>query len=319
MLCGRRLALGITLAIACSGGYLLAQAPLADTQHGFPPNTGIATSGLDHVNLFNGNLAITIPMGPEYPIGPGLSSQLRLVYNSQLWRTQPICVDINGNEYSGVFLRGSPVLGAGWRLDFGYVHTDPESGGTDFLSPDGSAHRLAGLPSPPHTIDTTFLRWPQANEIDFPNGDRAFMDQSISLAQIAHGSTTHDFYDADGSYVTKIQNRYGDYVLITFQADYEVADGGKVRIANIKHYRRDLVASADVLVRTITFHYQALVINPGGSPSDTWTVMSEIDLPTAAGTQQVFFGYYTTGFFRPTSDTTATTCLQGGSQSLVAA
>jgi RHS repeat-associated protein len=308
--------LGLTLTLTAS---IIGQAPLADTQHGFPPNTGIATSGLDHVNLFNGNLAITIPIGPEYPIGPGLSSQLRLVYNSQLWRTQPICVDINGNEYSGVFLRGSPVLGAGWRLDFGYVHTDPESGGTDFLSPDGSAHRLAGLPSPPHTTDTTFLRWPQANEIDFPNGDRAFMDQSISLAQIAHGSTTHDFYDADGTYVTRIQNRYGDYVLITFVANYEVVDGGKVRIANIKHYRRDIVASADVLVRTITFHYQALVVNSGGSPSDTWTLMSEIELPTAAGTQHVFFGYYTTGFFRPTADTTATTCLQGGSQSLVAA
>jgi hypothetical protein len=92
--------LSLTLTLTAS---IIGQAPLADTQHGFPPNTGIATSGLDHVNLFNGNLAITIPIGPKYPIGPGLSSQLRLVYNSQVWRTQPICVDINGNEYSGGF------------------------------------------------------------------------------------------------------------------------------------------------------------------------------------------------------------------------
>jgi RHS repeat-associated protein len=302
-----------------SAQRLTAQAPLADTQRGFPPNTGIATSGLDHVNLFNGNVAITLPLGLDYPIGPGLSSQLRLVYNSQIWRTEPVCSDLNNNEYSGVFVRGSPVLGAGWRLDFGYIHVEPESGDSDFLSPDGAGHRLAPSPSPPHTTDATFLRQPQPSELDFPSGDRAFLTQTISVAQVAHGATTHDFNDADGTYVTKTQNRYGDYALVTFQADYEVSDGGKVRIKDIKHYRRNVASGTDELVRTITFHYQALTVNPGGSPSNTWTVMSGIDLPTASGTQHISFSYHTSGFFRPTSDTTASTCLQGGSQSLVAA
>lgn len=298
---------------------LLAQAPLADTQRGFPPNTGIATSGLDNVNLFNGNLTITIPLGPDYPIGPGLSSQLRLVYNSQIWRTALACVGIDGRDYSGVYVRGSPVLGSGWRLDFGYVHTEPEANDPDFLSPDGSAHRLISFPAPTRTTDATFLRRPQTNEIDFPNGDRAFLNQTISSSQVAHGSTTRDF-DADGTYATKIQNRYGDYVLVTYQSNYEVSDGGKLRIANIKHYRRNLATSTDELVRTITFHYVLKTVTAFGATTDSWAVVSGIDLPTAAGTQQILFDYFATGFDRPISDITVSACPVGGqSRSEVAA
>lgn len=54
-------------------------------ERGFSPQQVYQLNGLDNVNLFNGNLNVTIPIGPSYPVGGGFSYQLKLVYNSQIW------------------------------------------------------------------------------------------------------------------------------------------------------------------------------------------------------------------------------------------
>ena len=40
---------------------------------------------VDHVNLFNGQLSITLPLGQGYPVGPGLGAGLAFAYTSNLW------------------------------------------------------------------------------------------------------------------------------------------------------------------------------------------------------------------------------------------
>jgi len=40
---------------------------------GFRPENTYELGAIENVNLFNGNLTLTIPIGPSYPVGPGLS------------------------------------------------------------------------------------------------------------------------------------------------------------------------------------------------------------------------------------------------------
>ena|SRR5689334_878469 len=68
----------------------------AQNQHtnqarGFSANGVYSSHDIDHINLFNGNLVVTIPVGGSYPVGGQLSYQFTLVYNSTLWTQRELC------------------------------------------------------------------------------------------------------------------------------------------------------------------------------------------------------------------------------------
>jgi YD repeat-containing protein len=69
---------------------LLAGVNVVAQQHpnnarGFKPESLYQFNGVDSVNLFNGNLVVTIPVTPTFPIGGVLSHGLTLVYNGSAW------------------------------------------------------------------------------------------------------------------------------------------------------------------------------------------------------------------------------------------
>ena len=88
---------GLTLAalvllVATSGPFSAqaqnavgASAPSAAMDRGFKPEQAYDFGELDSVNLFNGNLTVTLPIGGTYPVGPDFSYGLTLVYNSNIW------------------------------------------------------------------------------------------------------------------------------------------------------------------------------------------------------------------------------------------
>lgn len=320
-------------------GLLLLPAMLAgqgspDEKKGFAPNSTFATSGLDNVNVFNGNLIVSIPLGPSYPIGADLSHQLRMVYNAKPWRTEWTCFDGGtGRDFYGVFADGSPVLGTGWSIEVGHIGPGPEgyppgsgAGTLVYYSPDGAVHNftipqssyspVSGgfiLTSPVVTDDTTFIRASQATwdssgptsvTLDFPDGSHGYFTQSIRRADVEHGGTAQDFHH-QGLYLTKLASRYGDYLLVEYGAG-----ANRWRVSQIDHYRRD----GTLLRRPVVFRYDAALTVPAPSaqtPASTWTVLTGIDLPTVgddlqypatdpnAKVQRVRFDYYTTGFSRP--------------------
>ncbi len=53
-----------------------------NTAGGFPVDQSFHVGDIDNVNLFNGALTVTIPIGPSYPVNDGFSYSLRLVANS---------------------------------------------------------------------------------------------------------------------------------------------------------------------------------------------------------------------------------------------
>ena len=146
---------------------------------GFNQNL-FSIEGLDNINLFNGNLSLTIPIGPTYRVGPKIRYQLTMSYNSKIWRKvdKPIigqCIDdwdptqpwdpdnsnpdpgtepcAQGNKCdvaaTAVMLEGDPTNGLGWKLHLGrQIQTTLEKSEPDeryqyFIeTPDGSRHRL---------------------------------------------------------------------------------------------------------------------------------------------------------------------------------
>jgi RHS repeat-associated protein len=82
----------------------------AQNQHpnhtrGFNSNGVYSSFDIDHINTFNGNLVITIPIGQNYPVNANLSYSLRLVYNSNVWSPREVCPDtVDQTQISSSFL-----------------------------------------------------------------------------------------------------------------------------------------------------------------------------------------------------------------------
>ena len=54
-------------------------------ERGLSANTAYEVGLADHLNLFNGNLTFTLPIGQRYPVSEGFSWGLTLASNSQIW------------------------------------------------------------------------------------------------------------------------------------------------------------------------------------------------------------------------------------------
>src|SRR5437588_3343091 len=66
---------------------------------GFSPDKVYSFSDIDHVNEFNGNLILTIPVGGTYTVHGQLEYRLALVYNSNVWNILEKNKTVNGTTY----------------------------------------------------------------------------------------------------------------------------------------------------------------------------------------------------------------------------
>ncbi len=109
-------------------------------------NNAFDSHGIDNVNLFNGDLALQIPLGPPLHPGGDLRFQLALTYNSKIWATDPRCPDEEIfdeiNPQSSCTTAGKGVLvgpryaGLGWSLELGHM------AGRALHMPDGTRHEF---------------------------------------------------------------------------------------------------------------------------------------------------------------------------------
>jgi RHS repeat-associated protein len=128
--------------------FMLASALRADdhphTARGFAADKAFHVGDIDSVNLFNGNLTLTIPLGGSYPAGGSLSYGLTLVYNSNVWDFQERADDSTGTTYQQGLPQRTHNSGLGWLLTLGRLLA-PFTPGNDterwvYLSPDGGEH-----------------------------------------------------------------------------------------------------------------------------------------------------------------------------------
>ncbi|MEO8277236.1 MAG: hypothetical protein ABI639_13565, partial [Thermoanaerobaculia bacterium] len=130
---------------------------------GFDPEKVYQFGDFDNVNLLNGNVVLTIPIGGSYPVGgsgaSGFDYGLTLVYNSKVWdfKNEIYFDPQEGNRWATKSLPNRRSnAGMGWSLSLGQLlsATDPANDANTILyvEPDGSEHTF---PGPLHETDAS--------------------------------------------------------------------------------------------------------------------------------------------------------------------
>ncbi len=270
---------------------------------------------IDHVNLFNGNIVITIPLGQRYPLNAGLSYGLTLTYNSNVWdftERQP-------TPPAERVIRAEPNrrsnAGMGWTLSLGRLYPPGSVGNTtpgfarwQYVSADGSEHTFydtlhVGEPAAPgfrYTRDNSYLRLQDVGStrkyIEFPDGT-------------VH---TFDFLSSEWK-LTRIADRFGNYLSVSYPSPFtwELSDmHGRTHFV---HFRTSppgqdqvsevVLAAFDGTSATYTFSYEDTTIlrnykDTDPETSDTLTVplLTAIELPDESSySMPVATSYITTG------------------------
>src|SRR3954453_5969413 len=169
----------ICLFVAAATTLLAQQHP--NVARGFDIGRTFQMNGIDNVNLFNGSLTVTIPIGQRYHVNGNLQYGLTLVYNSNVWDTGPVSPP--GTTYPTYPSRRSNA-GIGWLLSLGRLFPNGqapllEKYDWNYESPDGALHQFVGsgtqgAPSPFFTSDGSYLRLvvndadPSHRTVEFP-------------------------------------------------------------------------------------------------------------------------------------------------------
>ena len=195
-------------------------------EKGFAADKMYQFGDVDHVNLFNGNVALTIPVGGSLPVSDHLSLSLTLVYNSKLWQAKETRKIIADQLY--VFSKYAPERtsnsGFGWTISLGRlidpseVDVNKEAKSFLYQAPDGSEsafyptlHKnsseplVTGVSDPTYSRDNTYLRLMQAGAhwtLESPDG------------------TTREFESYTDTYtrwrLIQIRDRFGNHIDIDY-------------------------------------------------------------------------------------------------------
>ncbi len=169
-------ALGI-LALALSG-TAHGSSEHASVAKGLENPTGYTFGGLDSVNLFNGALSLSLPIGQEYSVSPALSYRVGLTWMHAPWSYTGVDCTPGGVSGCDGLPAGDNVIlvdpdersnaGLGWRLSFPELVSPPLNGNTvyNLLEPDGTKRLFSdnlwneANPNPNlwYSTDGSFLR-----------------------------------------------------------------------------------------------------------------------------------------------------------------
>lgn len=171
---------------------LAAAAEPASVESGFQAGKAFQVGDLDSVNIFNGNLTLAVPLGPQIPVGHDFSWGLTLIYSSEPWDfSSRVLEDGSERELAQAIPRVGNA-GLGWKVRLGNL-SDPPVGTpgvvfldpvwTNYLAPDGSSHRFYrtlhngdsnGNGDVGYSRDGTYLRLRRFadnhRELEFPDG-----------------------------------------------------------------------------------------------------------------------------------------------------
>lgn len=235
------------------------------------------------MNLFNGDPGIVLPLGPEYPLGPGNSWQLKAYYSAKFWRFDTSCGSNEGVRHAVV--SGYPALGAGWTLDLGYVNDTGPQGFVFYHSPDGGRHQFGSSGRSNLTTDgshlrvTTYFAGSQVDHytVELPNGNlHTFAHRYLGPTPVS--GTSYDFSDytdwgvnTDRFGLTSIRDSFGNTLLtVDYAANYPDRNAWRVSQFNL--------TPGTPQARTIVYHWGFSTI-----VSVTWDVVSSIDFPATGG------------------------------------
>lgn len=220
-------------------------------RRGADENGVFSISAEDRINLANGSLSISVPLGQPYPVGGGLSYQFSLSYSSNTWDYQEdSCVHLPGQgseNYTVDYVMPIPNplnnAGMGWMLNFGRLLQPAENGGVitplrplhNWIYVDQSGARrtfsnsLSGNTqiNTSFTNDGTFIRMTPAGSSSDPDSgcgnppEQSPQPHACRRLEFPDG-TVHEFYDVGTTEhpdwrVTRIRDLKNNYVNFNYQ------------------------------------------------------------------------------------------------------
>lgn len=264
--------------------FLLLAAPVLlsadvhpNAEGGFAPEKAFQTGEIDNINMFNGSLVLTIPIGNAYPVGGGLGYGLTLVYNSTPWVFQQRQDPVSGQTYTQAYPEPRSNAGLGWRVSLGELFAPmatvddvPVNNSDNWLyqGPDGNEHVFYGtlhegdpaVSGVSYTRDGSYLRMKvvgSSREIEFPDGTIHQFDGTGRVVQIRNRFSTTNINTVTIAYTQPwtISDNHGRTQKVYFKTLPQ--DGGSVEVVD----RIELTAFGGTA--TYTFGYTA---EPIGRP-----------------------------------------------------
>jgi YD repeat-containing protein len=258
---------GLRIALAVLAALVVLSARGQDHQNvakGFTADKTYDVGNLDAINLFNGNLNLSVPIGQSYVVSPTLSYRFVLTYYGLEWFTADkdyewIHPGTGARETKNLKWETLSIpkrddnAGAGWRMSFGTLEDGYRSG-------DGAKHlfwpRLHHVdivdgsgntppdpdPDADYTNDGSYLRRRVLAdgeiEIDFPNG------------------VTHKFI---GTELREMRDTFGNVVSftpspvdpITKRSTLTVSDGSRTHVLTFQKIEIDDVHENDPTTFTL--------------------------------------------------------------------
>jgi RHS repeat-associated protein len=184
-----------------------------NTAPGFPGDHTFSVGDFDSVNLFNGSLTLTLPIGTSYPVNGGFSYNLKLVYNANPWLFQRVTYqvppDFHEVSRTAAFPNSCSNAGLGWRVSLGLFDppcqvpdTNDQLPGPIYQDENGTDHLfyatlhggdpedapVAGVQDVQYTRDGSYLRLKVktdgTREVEFPDGTVRKFDAAKRLVEI---------------------------------------------------------------------------------------------------------------------------------------
>lgn len=279
-----------------------------ETLPGFKAHSVFESKGIENLSLFNGDPQLAVPLGPEYPTGPGSSFRLTAFYSTRFWHMYEVQCGTNAycgtNHYPRAHVRGLPSLGVGWTLELGSIDPSPTEGGQSrYLSPDGGIHEFndlgVGVQAYPH--DDLAVRIEKLSSGGYvvrqADGTSLWLTHRYTRPPSRNGA---DFSDVDRGALYPRTERWGleemrdafnkTLLTVEWQGEYPSANAWKVDSIRLGSPSR-----------VIQFGWGIYTV-PG--QSNPWDVVSWIRFPILASPATaltVSFGYAPSGKFMRTS------------------
>lgn len=192
---------------------------------GFKPGKVYSFGSLDNVNLFNGNMIYTIPLGLQYPVDGKLTYGLTLVYNSKAW----------DYFYVEAFSRADDIrawakpnvrsnAGMGWRVSLGRLIPPSAFTSTSGWAEVASAYwTYEGPGGEEHTLDVRGSNATVSLSTDAGNyyADNASLrmvvvDSNSREIQFPNGDVHTFTYERHAWRLTKMVDAFDNYVNVAY-------------------------------------------------------------------------------------------------------
>jgi RHS repeat-associated protein len=180
-----------------------------NAERGFSADSAYQFGNLDAVNLFNGNVSLTIPLGQRYEVGGSVSYGFSLVYNSKVWDYQQGWDTGQQADATEAIPNRDSNAGLGWTLSQGRLKSSSTDGTIrypfSYFSADGGEH---GFSSTLHDLDEV----PAMNVFYTRDGSnlRLTIGSNVADVELPDG-TAQTFELASGSWRLKqIHDRFKD-------------------------------------------------------------------------------------------------------------